>query len=116
MSQEFAEPGNGANMELKSFMSNFNEAFSEGLKRINTGGRSTHFGSFEAGKWGFMDTLERVMIPLKFDDAKPFTSGRAAVRSMSLRPSAMRDSSSSSTRICRVTIFAMRASFTDGRR
>lgn len=29
MSQEFAEPGNGANMELKSFMSNFNEAFSE---------------------------------------------------------------------------------------
>src|SRR5687767_15786189 len=34
----------------------------------------------EGAKWGYIDTAGRVVIELKFDEAKGFAEGRAAVR------------------------------------
>jgi len=45
-------------------------SYSEGLAAVQS----------TTGKWGFINAQQQWIIPARFDDAKPFQAGRAAVR------------------------------------
>lgn len=68
--------------------------FSEGLAAVNVGGQSgrkntsvrTSSGTqtwniptLSGGKWGYIDRTGKEVIPVKYDDAYPFTDGKAMV-------------------------------------
>lgn len=52
----------------------------EGLAAVNVGGWEGDGGKFFGGRWGFIDRAGRVVIPLRYTDARDFHDGLAAVR------------------------------------
>ena len=57
----------------------------EGLAAVNKGGWKGDDGKFYGGKWGFIDTNGREVIPLRYSDARDFHDGLAAVQGVEER-------------------------------
>ena len=55
------------------------ESFSEGLACVNVGATQKDFGMMSGGKWGYIDTTGKLVIPPKFITASPFVDEMASV-------------------------------------
>jgi hypothetical protein len=56
------------------------EGFSEGFARVNEDGSRDRRGNINGGRWGYIDSAQRLIVPCKYEDAEPFSEGRAAVK------------------------------------
>jgi hypothetical protein len=63
----------------------FANAFSEGLGAVNVGGKTAYDKEYamdyvcKGGKWGYVDSLGTVVIPVKYDNADDFHDGFSSV-------------------------------------
>lgn len=69
----------------------FAVAFTDGLGAVNSGGKVFMDNEYEmdyvckAGKWGYVDSLGAVIIPIKYDAADEFHDGYSAVQQKGLK-------------------------------